>query len=168
LGFLTIYSCAQKPLASIFLKKNDNDSDQVLNTVQIAMPIMAVGQVFDAIINLQMGALRGVLDLWWPCIARITMFVIPFLIAAPFVINEHENLTGICIVWTLSILLSLFPLTYRFNQFYSNPETFKPLTGADISKKVTGCISTLFYSHAEEGREDIKQNRDIEKVLLQG
>lgn len=104
-----------KTLASIYLDINNKINAETLHLVVILFAIVAISQIFDALRNVLMGALRGLLDTKYPMycsLSVIWLIGIPLSYILAFIF--HMGIVGIYIGSGIGLATGAFIMMHRW------------------------------------------------------
>lgn len=112
---------------SVFIE-NSSKNAHIYQTLSIVLILMAIGQIFDAIKNITIGALRGLHDTRFPMqLSVITIWPIGVPLAYVMGFTLNWGLIGITIAHVTVIALCSVILYFRWINKFKNEESFHRL-----------------------------------------
>lgn len=111
-----IFILCPHELIKLYLHSN-NISDEIMHLATVVLILMGGRLIFDTILEIKIGNLRGLLDVRWPMgimLSYIWIFSIPASYFAGIVF--HYGLIGISVVNVVTTLLAAFTLWLRWQK----------------------------------------------------
>ncbi|CAN5154710.1 MATE family efflux transporter [soil metagenome] len=109
-----------RALASLYLDVNNPLNDETLHLAVLLFAIVAFSQIFDALKNLLLGALRGLLDTKYPMlIGLLSLWILGVPLSYILAFICHWGAIGIAVGSGVGMFIGALGMLYRWHKFTS-------------------------------------------------